>query len=142
MLNELLNLAGELLVTSRSETSQLEPDEFERDLARSIELVSGETSFRILGEVLQLDETLELPVDLVIAVYRRILALGGNDALTRLCFAGYLLLHGPRWDDEAIAMRAEVEPAAKAAGILDAPHLGHHPVFFRGEGDRCEGRDL
>jgi len=132
-MNELLNLAEELLVASRTPTSHIVLEESERQVARAIELVARENSFRILGEVLQFDETLELPVDLVIAVYRRILELGGNDALTKLCFAGYLLLHGPQWDDEAIAMKTDVEDVARAAGLLDAPHLGHHPVFFRGE---------
>jgi hypothetical protein len=89
-----------------------------------------------LGEVLRLDEGLELPVPVVVAAYRRLLVLGAGDVRTKLCFARYLLLHGPQWDDEATALQAEVEGAARSAGLWNAPHLGHHPVFFNDDDHR------
>ena len=64
------------------------------------------------------------------AVYRRLFALGVDDVHTKLCFAGYALLNGPDWDDEANAILQEIEPAARQAGLWKTRHLGHHPVFF------------
>jgi len=100
-------------------------------IEQSIGRIKGLTSVRALGEGLRLDEGLELPVGIVIATYRRLIELGVQDARIIICFARYLLLHGPAWDDEANALLAQTEEVARAAGIWDAPHLGHHPVLFQ-----------
>lgn len=107
------------------------PDDWDAAVAQTISLCRDADSPRLLGEVLRLDEGLELPREVVVAVYRRLLALGVADARTRLCFARYMLLMGPDWDEEANAILADVEESARAAGPWDAPHLGHHPVFFQ-----------
>lgn len=101
---------------------------------RLLELIAAETSPFRLGEVLRCDICLELPVPVVKATYERLFELGADDALTRTCYARYLLLHGPDWDQYANAILAEVEPAARAAGLWDSTVLGHHPVFYSGPG--------
>jgi hypothetical protein len=113
-----------------------EPDEawqaadWERATAEFRELVAAEESTFRLGEVLRRDVGMDLPVEAVKLTYERLFALGVRDARTRLCYARYLLLHGPDWDELANGIVAEVEDAARAAGLWDSPHLGHHPVFY------------
>lgn len=99
---------------------------------RLLELVAAETSPFRLGEVLRCDVGLDLPVPVIKATYERLFELGVNDVHTRSCYAGYLLLHGPDWDDQANEILAEVEPAARAAGLWRSNVLGHHPVFYAG----------
>lgn len=105
-------------------------DDGDRGVGEAKRLIGSESSFGVLGEALWLDADHEVPVEVVVAVYRRLMALGARDARTVVCFARYLLAHGPDWDDEANSMLAQVEPVARAAGLWDSPHLGHHPVFF------------
>ena len=107
-------------------------DEWERSVRAARSLCESESSVRTLGEVLRADEALEVPVPIIIAVYRRLFDLRVCDVRTRVCFARYLLLHGPEWDDEAASVLSEVEETARAARLWDEPHLGHHPVFFSG----------
>ena len=102
----------------------------ESGVERAIGLIAKERSLSVLGDVLRLDQGLEIPVEVVVSTYRRLLELGAADVRVVVCFARYLLLHGPEWDDEANAMLAQVEPVARAAGVWDGRHLGHHPVFF------------
>lgn len=104
--------------------------QWEQVVGKALELAETESSLRVLGEALRLDDGLELPVEVVVAVYRRLMELGASDVRTKVCFARYLLLHGPKWDVEANSLLCEVEVAARAAGLWDSPHLGHHPVFF------------
>ena len=101
----------------------------DEDVARLIELVAVEESLLVLGDVLRADVSLDLPFRAICAVYRRLFALGVDDVRTRLCYARYVLLHSVA-DDEADRIIAEVEAPARAAGLWDGHHLGHHPVFF------------
>lgn len=129
-MSDLLDVLSGLVGQVRGSSDPWPPGEWELAVSQARELAATESSFRVLGEVLRLDEGLELPVEVVLAVYRRLMALGASDARTRVCFARYLLLHGPEWDDEADLLLREVEVAARSAGLWDSPHLGHHPVFF------------
>lgn len=105
-------------------------ERFEFAVERAVLLVQDERSPRTLGEILRLDEDLSMPVLLIIAVYGRLFELGVNDVHTRLCFARYLGMHGPDWDDEANGILHEISDAARDAGLWEGTHLGHHPVFF------------
>lgn len=73
-----------------------------------------------------------LPVEVVKATYERLFNLGASDAHTKACYARYLLLHGPAWDDEAEAILGEVEDVLTAAGLGEGSPFGHHPVFYSG----------
>lgn len=74
---------------------------------------------------------MDLPMYLVLAVYRRLSELGVIDARTRVCMAQWLLLHGPDWDDEANAMLEDIRDVARRARVWDSPWRAHHPVFLR-----------
>lgn len=109
------------------------PQQWTERRSRIVELIGTESSALRLGDVLRCDVGLDLPVEVVLAAYRRLFALGASDVYTKLCYARYLLLHGPDWDDEAQEILDSVEGVARAAGLWDAPILGHHPVFYGGE---------
>lgn len=132
-MNELLRVLSEIVDQIQGSADPWPPDEWEQVANQAQCLCEAETSPRTLGEALRLDEGLELPVEIVIAIYRRLMKLGVTDVRTRLCFARYLLLHGPEWDDEANSIVSEVEDLARSAGLWDSTHLGHHPVFFVGD---------
>lgn len=129
-MSDLLEVLSDLVGQVRGSAEPWPAGEWDRVVDQARELAQAESSFRVLGEALRLDEGLELPVEIVVAVYERLMALGANDARTVVCFARYLLLHGPGRDDEANSLLGEVEAAARSAGLWDSPHLGHHPVFF------------
>lgn len=129
-MSDLLDVLSGLVGQVRGLSDPWPASEWERVVGQARELAETESSFRVLGEALRLDEGLELPVEVVVAVYRRLVALGASDARTTVCFARYLLLHGPEWDDEANSLLRDVEVTARAAGVWDSPHLGHHPIFF------------
>lgn len=101
-------------------------------ISRAIGLIGEEDSAFRLGEVLRADFGLDLPHQVVIASYRRLIALGVNDVHTRLCFGRYLLLQGPEFDAEASAILEDVQPAAEQAGLWDSDLIGHHPTFYAG----------
>ena len=103
---------------------------FEQWIDPALAAVATTDSAWALGESLRFDRNLQLPSKIVIAIYRRLFELGVDDVQTKVCFARYLLLHGPQWDVEAEAILDEVEDVARLAGFWDGPHLGHHPVFF------------
>lgn len=107
--------------------------EWEANVESLLRLIRKEESALRLGDVLRFDLGLEMPISVVRATYARLFELGADDVHTKLCYARYLLLHGPDWDTEAEALLREVEPTARAAGLWDSPTLGHHPVFFRGK---------
>ncbi|WP_148085736.1 hypothetical protein [Amycolatopsis thermoflava] len=90
-----------------------------------------EDSVLRLGDVLRCDVGLSLPVVVIKATYDRLFELGVADVRTRLCYARYLLLHGPEWDREAGDILRQVEEPARLAGIWDPAFLGHHPVFYQ-----------
>lgn len=129
-MSELVELLSGLISQVRGSSDPWPASEWDRVVSRATDVAERELSFRVLGEALRLDEGLELPVDVVVAVYRRLMALGAKDARTVVCFARYMLLHGPEWDAEATSLLANVEDSARACGLWDSPHLGHHPVFF------------
>ena len=110
--------------TGWSEQQHVEAD------AKFLAAVGTEDSPYRLGQVLAEDVHLDLPFTWVKATYERLFAIGVDDVRTRLCYARYLLLHGPTWDEVAQSILAQVEPAARGAGLWEAPQLGHHPVFF------------
>lgn len=111
---------------------QWSPSKLNEAVQQLLERVPSEKSAYKLGEVLRCDRGLHMPIDVIRATYQRLLVLGVTDARTRICYARYLLLHGPEWDAEAQAILKEVEAAARAAGLWDSPTLGHHPVFYNG----------
>ena len=107
-------------------------DEWAEQLGRFLVLVEAEESPYRLGQVLRYDAGLDLPVDVVKATYERLFELGASDVHTRLCYARYLLMHGPEWDDLANGILADVREAADAAGLWQNSLFGHHPVFYTG----------
>jgi hypothetical protein len=109
------------------------PPQWAEHRARVLELIGLESSPLRLGDVLRSDVGLDMPSEIVRATYRRLFALGASDAHTKLCYARYLLLQGPDWDDEAQEILDSIEQVARAAGLWDSPVLGHHPVFYAGE---------
>ncbi|MEV6905051.1 hypothetical protein [Amycolatopsis sp. NPDC051372] len=108
------------------------PQEWGRAADALLMLVQAETSAYRLGEVLRYDVGLSLPVAVVKATYERLFAIGVNDVRSRLCYARYLFMHGPDWDQEAEEILRQVEEPARLAGIWDADFVGHHPVFYEG----------
>jgi hypothetical protein len=128
---EMLQLAARLVAQVEGEAAPAwPPGEWEANTLRLLALINSEESPRRLGDLLRLDIGLDLPIEAVKAAYERLLHLGVNDARTRLCYARYLLLHGPQRDRPAHLILDEVEAPARAAGLWDSPVLGHHPVFF------------
>lgn len=99
---------------------------------RFLVLVKVEESPHRVGKVLLHDAGLDLPVAVVRATYERLFELGASDVHTRLCYARYLLLHGPAWDELANGILAEIRPAAEADGLWQNSLFGHHPVFYAG----------
>ena len=129
----LVSLAGEI----ESRVSGKTPDDWDstawdEQLSQLLSLIAVEGSAFRLGDILRLDAALDMPVDVVRSCYLRLFGLGVSDVHTRLCYARYLLLHGPTWDGEAQDILGGIEEAARAAGLWDSPFLGHHPVFFAG----------
>lgn len=106
--------------------------DWEVAIAEFMALVVAESSALRLGDVLRYDAGLDLPVSIVKATYERLFRLGVDDIRTRLCYARYLLLHGPEWDSEARGILAEIEQKARVAGLWESNLLGHHPVFYAG----------
>lgn len=132
-MRDALSIARSMLRSmAREDDGQWTADEWEDAIKSFLSTVRDEESAYRLGEVLRLDRELDLPVRIVRATYHRLFELGATDARTRLCYARYSLLYGPEWDDEAHAIIAEVETAAKVGGFWDSPALGHHPVFYAG----------
>ncbi|WP_431878571.1 hypothetical protein [Amycolatopsis sacchari] len=107
------------------------PQDWDRAVESFLNMVKTEDSALRLGDVLRCDVGLSLPVVVVKATYDRLFELGVADVRTRLCYARYLLLHGPEWDREADEILRQVEGPARLAGIWDATFLGHHPVFYQ-----------
>lgn len=131
MPNDLLDLARQMAAQMAGDAEHAwQAADWDRARSAFRELVAVEESAFRLGEVLRCDIRLDLPVEVVKLTYERLFALGVSDARTRLCYARYLLLHGPDWDEQANRILAEVGDAARAAGLYDSPHLGHHPVFY------------
>jgi hypothetical protein len=95
-------------------------------------MVEAEESPYRLGQVLLHDAGLDLPVAVVKATYERLFELGASDVHTKLCYARYLLMHGPEWDDLAQGILAEIHDAADAAGLWENSRFGHHPVLYTG----------
>ena len=128
-----VSLAGEI----ESRVSGKTPEDWastdwEVQVSQLLTLIAVEDSAFRLGEILRLDAALDMPFDVVRACYLRLFGLGVSDVHTRLCYARYLLLHGPTWDGEAQDILGEIEEVARAPGLWDAPFLGHHPVFLAG----------
>jgi len=105
---------------------------WDEQLSELLLLIAAEVSALRLGDILRLDAALEMPVNVVRSCYLRLFELGVSDVHTRLCYARYLLLHGPGWDGEAQDILGEIEEVAREAGLWDSRFLGHHPVFFAG----------
>lgn len=107
-------------------------DKWAEQLERFLILIEAEESPYRLGQVLLHDSGLDLPVVVVKATYERLFELGASDVHTKLCYARYLLMHGPEWDDFANGILADVRDAAHAAGLWQNSLFGHHPVFYTG----------
>ncbi|MEV6896490.1 hypothetical protein [Amycolatopsis sp. NPDC051372] len=106
------------------------PQDWDRASDALLRLVKAETPAYRLGEVLRYDVGLSLPVNVVKTTYERLFALGVKDVRSRLCYARYLLMHGPDWDQEAREILGQLEEPARQAGVWNADFLGHHPVFY------------
>lgn len=118
------------VLAGRLPTAFPTPEDVEAEIVSIISAIDQEESRTGLGDILRADMGLEVPVDIVIAAYRRLFDLGVSDAHSWICYAYYLRLHGPMWDDVADDIIAQYEEAARRAGILDNATLGHHPVFY------------
>lgn len=97
-----------------------------------MDCIQSESSALRLGEVLWMDEHLEISTDIIRAVYLRLFELGVDDVRTKLCYARYLLLNGPEWDNEANKIIESVKDLSRMVGIWDSPIHGHHPSFLSG----------
>ncbi|WP_148085755.1 hypothetical protein [Amycolatopsis thermoflava] len=133
MWNDILEIARELSRQAEGVDSAeaWRSQEWDRAVETFLKLVKTEDSALRLGDVLRCDVGLSLPVVVIKATYDRLFELGVADVRTRLCYARYLLLHGPEWDRKANDILRHVEEPARLAGIWDAEFLGHHPVFYQ-----------
>ena len=75
-----------------------------------MESLSDVTRSSEIEDALDIDEKYTMPVDLMIATYRKLLSLKRDPATLRE-FAYYLLAHGPDWDEEAENMLSEAKKA-------------------------------
>ncbi len=99
--------------------------------AELVRLIAEEESPFRLGELLRLDAGLDMPVDVVLAVYDRLFALGVKDHVTRVCYATYALTHRERLE-EASTILEEVSELTTDPELIGNTLLGHHPVFYGG----------
>lgn len=130
--NNVLDVANSMLhqISSSADSERWGSREWDSAVARFAHLVQEETSALRLGDVLRCDAGMDLPARVVKLTYERLFELGVRDVRTKLCYARYLLLHGPEWDEQGLRVLAEVEAEAKVSGVWYAPLLGHHPVFY------------
>lgn len=129
----LVQMVFEMPSAARRDPSALPPPfDGVEEIRSIISAIEMETSLADLGDILRVDIGLEVPFDIVVATYRRLFELGVSDARSWLCYAYYLKLHGPMWDDFADEIIAKYEDAGRVAGLYDNPTLGHHPVFYSG----------
>ncbi len=130
--DDVLDLAKSIgeQISKANSSDRWNSSEWDSAVTTFTNLVQEEGSAIRLGDVLRCDARMDLPVQVVKLTYERLFELGACDVRTKVCYARYLLLHGPDWDEVGERILAEVEPEARVAGVWDAPLLGHHPVFY------------